>query len=136
MHKFKLFLLSLVSLSFLVACSGSKDLQGSWKSQDSYGKDITIVFEEKSVTIDGKDYSYTQNGVGTANGVSYLLIRLDDNGNERPFTVVFPEKDKKTAALIIEPDDTEEPLYGTLYYVMSQTETPDYQTYGEKYMQK
>ena len=123
----------LLSAILMVACSGSKNIQGKWKAQDPEGKTIDIVFKEKTVTLADESYDYTQNGVGTTNGLSYYIINIDDNGFKKTFTIAFPEKDKKTA-LMIAPDDTEEPLYGTLYYAMHKEKIPNYQAYVKKYM--
>ncbi|KHD37944.1 glycosyltransferase [Clostridium acetobutylicum] len=129
-NKITLLVMGLVmTLFILVGCSGSKSIQGTWKVQDGSGKNSTIVFKDKKVIVDGKTFDYTQNGVGTKNGIKYYQIQQDNKN----YTIVFPDKDKNIA-IMIEPDSTDNCLQGKLLYAMNKIKQPNYKEYGTKYL--
>lgn len=134
MKKLTLFLTLILTGVLLVACSGSKDIQGTWKVQSSAGENIEIVFEEKTGTINGEAFTYTQNGTGIKNGLTYYLIKVQEGGQDFTYTIAFPEEDKETA-IMIAPKDIDNPIYGTFVYAMSKKDTPDYKEYLEKYLE-
>ncbi|MFL0252823.1 hypothetical protein ACJDT4_20655 [Clostridium neuense] len=129
-NKITLLVLGLVlSLLILDGCSGSKSIQGTWKVQDGSGENSTMVFKDKKVTVDGKTFDYTQNAVGTKNGVNYYGIKQDNKN----YTIVFPDKDKNIA-IMIEPDSTDNYLQGKMLYAMNKIKQPNYKEYAKKYL--
>ncbi|URZ02839.1 glycosyltransferase [Clostridium felsineum] len=129
-NKITFFVMGLVmSLLILTGCSGSKSIQGTWKVQNANGKNSTIVFKDKKVTVDGKTFDYTQNAVGTENGINYYVIQQH---NEK-YTIIFPDKDKNIA-IMIEPDSTDNYLQGKLLYAMNKIKQPNYKEYATKYL--
>lgn len=127
-NKITLLVLAL-SLLILVGCSGSKSIQGTWRVQDGSGKNSTIVFKDKKITVDGKTFDYTQNAIGTKNGINYCGIKQDNKN----YTIVFPEKDKNIA-IMIEPDSTDNYLQGKMLYAMNKKTQPSYKEYAKKYL--
>ena len=91
---------------------------------------MTIEIKEKTIIINEEEYKYTQNAVGFKNGVSYYGLTRKDNG--RTFSIVFPEKDKNVAIMLI-PDSDEDYLTGSMLFAMNRKEKPDYKKYAEKY---
>ena len=65
------------------------------------------------------------------NGVSYYGLTRKDNGET--FSIVFPEKDKNTAIMLI-PDSDDDYLTGSMLFAMNRKEKPDYKKYAEKYL--
>ncbi|WP_063282182.1 hypothetical protein [Lactococcus cremoris] len=116
-------------LSILTGCKGSKNIQGTWHIRNSDEKDLTINFTDKKVTIEGDEYKYTQNAIGTENGIKYYGIM--ENGKN--YSIIFPEKDKNIA-LMIEPDSSDNYLQGTLIFAMNKKERPSYNEYAERYL--
>ncbi|PJI07277.1 MULTISPECIES: glycosyltransferase [Clostridium] len=124
-----LVLVLVLSLLILGGCSGSKSIQGTWKVQDGSGENSTMVFKDKKVTVDGKTFAYTQNAVGIKNGINYCVIKQDNKN----YTIVFPDKDKKIA-IMIEPDSTDNYLRGKMLYAMNKITQPNYKKYAKKYL--
>lgn len=116
-------------LTTLVGCRGSKTFQGAWYAQNSDGKNLNIIFTEKKVSIDGDEYNYTQNAIGTENGVKYYGIVQ----NGKHYSIIFPTKDRNIA-LMIEPDSSDDYLQGTLLFAMNKRSTPNYNNYAKKYI--
>ena len=125
-----LLLVVLSSLFILIGCSGSPKIQGKWNVQDVRGEQTTIEIKEKTIIINEEEYKYTQNAVGFKNGVSYYGLTRKDNG--KIFSIVFPEKDKNVAIMLI-PDSDEDYLTGSMLFAMNRKEKPDYRKYAEKY---
>ncbi|MEX2785707.1 glycosyltransferase [Streptococcus sp. H49] len=122
--------LSLLFGFFLLSgCSGSDNLQGTWKVQDASGQNGTIEFKEKTVIVDGEEYDYTQNAVGTENGVTYYGIKQ----NGQNYSIIFPEDDDNLA-IMLEVESTDNYLEGTMLYAMNKSKSPNYQSYAKKYM--
>ncbi|AUW96363.1 glycosyltransferase [Streptococcus pluranimalium] len=131
MKKFKSALVLVVlfmSIVLLVGCKGSKKIQGTWKAQDSTGKNSTIQFKENVVVIDNQEYDYKQNATGFKNQVSYYGIT--QNGEQ--YSIIFPEKNKNIA-LLIRPTSTDDYLAGEMLYALNRKEEPNYKEYAEKY---
>ncbi|WP_342588721.1 glycosyltransferase [Lactococcus protaetiae] len=118
-----------VSLVVLAGCSGSKSIQGTWKAQDGAGKNSTIIFTDKKVTVDGQTYNYTQNAIGTENGIKYYGIKQDGQN----YTIIFPVKNKNIA-IMIKPNSTDDSLKGKMLYAMNKTVQPRYNDYATKYL--
>lgn len=118
-----------LSLVFLTACSGSKSIQGTWKAQDIAGTNYTIEFTDEEVIVDGESFDYTQNAIGTKNGISYHGIKQDGED----YSIVFPDKDKDIA-IMIQPDSTDDYFKGVMLYAMNKTTEPDYMEYAKKYL--
>lgn len=116
-------------LTLLAGCSGSKKFQGTWHVQNSKGKNLIITFTDKKVSIDGDEYKYTQNAIGTENGVKYYGITQ----NGKTYSIIFPEKDENIA-LMIEPETTDNCLQGTLLFAMNKKREPNYNSYAKKYV--
>lgn len=116
-------------LTFLVGCSGAKEIQGTWYVQNSKGKNLMITFTDKKVSIDGDEYKYTQNAIGTENGAKYYGITQ----NGKTYSIIFPEKDENIA-LMIEPESTDNYLQGTLLFAMNKKKEPNYSSYAQKYI--
>ena len=91
---------------------------------------MTIEIKDKTIIINEEEYKYTQNAVGFKNGVSYYGLTRKDNGKK--FSIVFPEKDKNVAIMLI-PDSDEDYLTGSMLFAMNRKEKPDYKKYAEKY---
>ncbi|TNU79985.1 glycosyltransferase [Lactococcus lactis] len=131
--KIKYIICSIVSLLTVVVllsgCSGSKKIQGTWNAQDGSGQNFTIIFNNKKVSVNGKEYSYTQTAVGTQNGTNYYGITQ----NGKNYSIIFPDKNEDVA-LMIEPDSTDNYLKGKLLYAMNKKRTPDYNSYVKKYL--
>lgn len=131
--KIKYIICSIVSLLTVVVllsgCSGSKKIQGTWNAQDGSGQNSTIIFNNKKVSVNGKEYSYTQTAVGTKNGTNYYGITQ----NGKNYSIIFPDKNEDVA-LMIEPDSTDNYLKGKLLYAMNKKRTPDYNSYANKYL--
>lgn len=122
-------LLSMLAIA-LVGCKGSKDIQGKWYAVNSDGTRMTITLNEKKITFasDGKKTkksSYTQNGTGFENNVSYKSIQFDGE----TVSFVFPDKKDTKNAVILAPDDSDKPTKGTIYWVLSKDDYPDYNQY-------
>ena len=98
-----LLLVVLSSLFILIGCSGSPKIQGKWNVQDARGEETTIEIKEKTIIVNEEEYKYTQNAVGFKNGVSYYGLTRKDNG--KIFSIVFPEKDKNIAIMLIPDSD-------------------------------
>lgn len=111
----------------LVSCSGSDAIQGKWLAQDGSGKDTVIVFNEKTLEIDGMTYEYTQNAVGTKNGITYHGIEQEGE----TYSIIFPDENKDVALMISPSGD--DYLAGTLVFAMNRNSQPDYYEYAEKY---
>lgn len=118
-----------LGLIMLSACSGSKSIQGTWQVQDGAGKNSTLTFKDKKMTLDGKTYDYKQNAVGFQNSVKYYGIQQD--GKE--YSIIFPDKDKNVA-LLLEPDSNDNYLKGSFLYAMNKKTTPSYKSYAKKYL--
>ncbi len=129
MKKIYLPIIFTMLLLLVTACSGSDAIQGSWETQDSNGNYGTMVFEDKTITYDGKTFEYTQNAVGTKNGIQYYGIRQ----NGQTYSIIFPEKDKNIAFMIV-PDSSDSYLTGSVVYVMDRTQQPNYSEYVEAYL--
>ncbi|EOL45103.1 hypothetical protein [Enterococcus caccae] len=134
-NKYKIFLLVCITLIIMVGCSGSKEIQKTWKAEDATDNVYSIEIKDKEITIsnnkDTDKMDYKQNAVGTANGVKYYGLTID---NEK-YSIIFPEKGNTDLALFlkIESDDY---LDGTLVYAMNTKEQPSYKDYAEKYLIK
>ena len=126
-----LLLVVLSSLFILIGCSGSPKIQGKWNVQDVRGEQTTIEIKEKTIIVNEEEYKYTQNAVGVKNGVSYYGLTRKDNG--KIFSIVFPEKDKNVAIMLI-PDSDDDYLTGSMLFAMNRKEKPDYKKYAEEYL--
>lgn len=113
----------------LSACSGSKKIQGEWQVQDGEGKNSKIIIREKELEIDGQKFDYVQNATGFENGVSYCGIKQ----NGKAYSIIFPDKDKDIAVMII-PNSTDEYLQGNMIYAMNRKIQPNFKEYVEKYI--
>lgn len=135
MKKLITYLSILITLLVLTACSGSNAIVGDWKAQAPDGSNRTIQISKKEIIVDGIADSYKQYGLGFENGISYYSLKVEpEEGTQRQITVVFPDKDKNVALIMI-PEDSDEPLKGTLLYAMNKEEQPDYQEYVRKYLE-
>ncbi|MER2174803.1 MAG: hypothetical protein ABS911_09005 [Carnobacterium sp.] len=117
-------------LAILTGCKGSEEIQGKWYAENSEGKEIVINLTDESITFssDGSDdwnVPYKQTGTGFKNNVSYKKIELDDNS----YSFVFPDKKDKDNAVILIPYNEDEATEGTIYWVLSKSDFPDYNTY-------
>ena len=117
------------SLLFLSSCSGSKVIQGRWKAQDVSKSYSGIIFQSKKLIIDKEDYDYTQNKMGSENGIDYYGFEID--GEE--FIIIFPDKTHKNIALFIKPS-YDNPLKGQLIYALNRNDKPDYEEYVKEYI--
>ena len=63
--------------------------------------------------------------------MSYYGLTRKDNGGT--FSIVFPEKDKNIAIMLI-PDSDDDYLTGSMLFAMNRKEKPDYKKYAEKYL--
>ncbi|MBM7643750.1 hypothetical protein [Streptococcus loxodontisalivarius] len=124
-------LLAFTALLMLVACKGSAKIQGTWKAQDPSENNIEVVITDTSISIDGESSEYTQNGIGIVNGIHYYVIKPKDYDNY--YSIIFPDSDDDVA-IMLQIDDTDEPLQGSMILAMNKSETPDYSDYAEKYM--
>ena len=125
-----LLLVLLSTLFILIGCSGSPKIQGKWNVQDARGEQTTIEIKDKTIVVNEEEYKYTQNAVGFKNGVSYYGLIRKDNG--KILSIVFPEKDKNVAIMLI-PDSDEDYLTGSMLFAMNRKEKPAYRKYAEKY---
>lgn len=119
-----------IMLIFLTGCKGSKDIQGEWYAENSDGEQMIISVTDESITFssEGTDdwtVSYKQMGTGFKNNVSYKQIEFDD----KSYSFVFPDKKDKDNALILIPHDEDEATVGTIYWVLSKNDFPDYNEY-------
>ena len=121
----------LSSLFILIGCSGSPKIQGKWNVQDASGEQKAIEIKDKTIIVNEEEYEYTQNAVGFKNGVSYYGLTRKDNGGT--FSIVFPEKDKNIAIMLI-PDSDDDYLTGSMLFAMNRKEKPDYKKYAEEYL--
>lgn len=120
-------IIAFLSMMVLASCSGSDAIQGKWLVQDASGEDGVIIFNDKTVEVDGETFDYTQNAVGTKNGISYHGIQQ----NGKTYSIIFPAQDKEIALMIV--PDGDDYLAGTLIYAMNRSSQPDYYEYSEKY---
>ncbi|MER2131896.1 MAG: hypothetical protein ABS896_05640 [Carnobacterium inhibens] len=117
-------------LIFLTGCKGSKDIQGKWYAENSDGKQMIINVMDESITFssEGTDdwtVSYKQTGTGFKNNISYKKIEFDD----KIYSFVFPDKKDIDNAIILIPYDEDEATEGTIYWVLSKNDFPDYNKY-------
>jgi hypothetical protein len=105
-------------------------LFGTWKAEDGAGTRSTIKFTKKIVTVNDTKYSYKRTEVGYKNSVRYISIEQDN----KDYTIVFPKKNDKNLALMLKPDDADEPLNGSMLYALNKTKEPNYQQYAQKYL--
>lgn len=126
-------ILSLFSLLTLVACKGSSKIQGTWYAEDPTGKNSTVVITEDTLSLGGEANSYTQNGLGIKNGVRYYVIKMKDY--DEYYSIIFPDKDKNISVLL-QIDDTDEPLRGTMILALNKDKNPDYSDYANKYLKQ
>lgn len=89
------------------------------------------MIKKDTLSFGGKTNSYTQNGVGIKNGVRYYVIKLKDY--DEYYSIIFPDKDKNIAVLL-QIDDTDEPLRGTMILALNKDKKPDYSDYANKYL--
>lgn len=115
----------------MVACKGSKDIQGTWQVDNSFYQEGELVVTDKTFTLNGGEYQYKQNGLGNVNGIQYYTIDLEDD-KDKYQTFIFPTK-SRTVALLIESEDADEPTRGKILMVLDKENQPDYQEYIEKY---
>lgn len=132
-NKYKIFILVCTALVIMVGCSGSKKIQKTWKAEDATNTTYSIEIKDKKITVssanDNEKLDYTQNAVGTSNGISYYGLTID---NEK-YSILFPEKGNTDLALFLKIND-DDYLNGTLIYAMNTKEQPNYQEYAEKYL--
>ncbi|CYV13879.1 glycosyltransferase [Streptococcus suis] len=112
------------------ACSGSNEIIGTWQAQVADGTELIIEIDKKQIAVDGETSDYVHNGFGFENNMSYYTIEVNE---WNIYTIIFPAKDKSIAVLI-QPTDFDEPLVGTLIFVMNKNEQPNYLEYGNKYL--
>lgn len=91
-----LFKTCLSFLLFLTACKGSKQIQGTWKAQDSAGTNVTITISKNTFKVDDETYDYIQNIVGIKNSSRYYVLKI----NKQMYSLIFPEKKKDVALLL------------------------------------
>lgn len=121
----------LLSVLFIItACKGSKELQGTWFATNSDNRHIKINITEKTITFDSENQNtwenkYKQTGIGFKNNISYKQIEFDDT----QYTFVFPDKKNKENAIILIPYDSDDPTEGTIFWVLSKKDYPDYEKY-------
>lgn len=134
-NKYKVFILVCITLIIMVGCSGSKEIQKTWKAEDKADKIYSIKIKDKEITIsndkENETLDYKQNAIGTSNGVKYYGLTID---NEK-YSIVFPEKGNSELALFLK-IDSDDYLDGTLVYAMNTKEQPSYKEYAEKYLTK
>jgi len=116
-------------LLFLTGCKGSKQIQGTWKAQDSSGDNVIITISKTTIKIGEDSHKYTQNVVGVDNSIHYYGIKI----NKQMYSLVFPEKGKDIA-LLLKPDSDDNYLVGDLVYAMNKKEQPDYKEYANEYL--
>lgn len=125
-----IFTILAASLLFLTACKGSKEIQGTWNETNPAEVSSEIVVHEKTIEIDGQKSTYGQNGVGITNGVKYHTLSLD--GEDGYLTFVFPTK-SKDIAFLIQAEDLDEPMKGTIVLALDREVVPSYSEYIEQY---
>lgn len=130
MKKLVTFILLLIGMVTLSACSGSDEIIGTWQAQAADGTELVIEIDKKQITVGDETSDYVQNGFGFENNMSYYRIEVDE---QYSYTIIFPEKDK-SIAILIQPIDEDEPLAGTLIFAMNKNEQPNYLEYGNKYL--
>lgn len=117
-------------LAILTGCKGSEDIQGKWYAENSEGKEIVINLTDESITFSSEESDdwnvpYKQTGTGFKNNAGYKTITFDDNR----YSFVFPDKKDKDNAVILIPYDNDEATEGTIYWVLSKNDFPDYNKY-------
>lgn len=124
-----IFLTCLGFLLFLTGCKGSKQIQGTWKAQDSAATNVTITISKDTIKIGKETYDYTQNVVGVKNSYRYYGLKI----NKKMYSLIIPEK-KKDVALLLQPDSEDNYLLGSLVYAMNKKSQPDYKEYVNEYL--
>ena len=132
MRLVKSLLVIFVGCFLLAGCKGSKDIQGTWYAVNSDNLEMTITFDEKTVTFssEGQDdwtLDYVQTGTGFENQLGYKILEWD----EQNWTFIFPDKKDLENAFIMKPYSDDEKLNGDVYWVLSKTDYPDYEQYKE-----
>ncbi|MFK4568341.1 hypothetical protein [Enterococcus sp. UD-01] len=131
-NKYKIFIIACITL-IMTGCSGSKEIQKTWKAEDANAKVYSIKIKDKEITIsndnENENLDYKQNAVGTSNGVKYYGLTID---NEK-YSVIFPEKGNSALALLLKVN-SDDYLSGTLIYAMNTKEQPSYKDYAEKFL--
>lgn len=129
LHKFFLALILLAAVLIFPGCKGSTAIQGKWYAANSYNEKIQLnitqgEFQLKSKIHKKTTVKYKQVGTGFKNNTSYkeLTIKGQD------YTFVFPNKKNKDKALVIRPTDSDEPLKGSIVWVLSKKDYPRYPT--------
>ncbi|MBO0466074.1 hypothetical protein IGL98_000254 [Enterococcus sp. DIV0840] len=132
-NKYKIFLLVCITLIIMVGCSGSKEIQKTWKAEDATDNVYSIEIKANEINIsndkENEKLDYKQNVIGIENGVKYYGLTID---NEK-YSILFPEKDNTDLALFLK-IDSDDYLDGTLVYAMNTKEQPSYNDYAEKFL--
>ena len=103
MEKLK-YILVLISIVFLAACSGSDTYRGDWKATNAEGEQYSLTFEAKKITVTNADgevteYTYTQNSVSIENGIETYGINLGDG---RKCQLNFPLAKDETVGVLLD----------------------------------
>lgn len=126
-----LFGIMVLFMTLLSGCSASSQVQGKWYAQNANKENRVIKIDKTKMSIDNSEYTIDQNQVGIRNEVKYYGFEVNKGQN---LVVVFPNKKNTDDALIILPNNSEDPLNGKIIYVMSKHKHPDYYQFMNKYV--
>lgn len=130
MKKLLALVLITIGLITLTGCSGSDKIIGTWNAQDSEGNITVIEITENTIIMNGVEDEYTQNAIGTKNGVEYYGLRVNGSTD---LSIIFPD-DSDELALVLFPYSTDNYLVGDYALALHKTESPDYYQYQESYL--
>ncbi|WP_298506295.1 hypothetical protein [uncultured Maribacter sp.] len=98
------YLVTLLAVIFLIACSGSDTYRGDWKATNVDGEQYNLTFNAKSFTVTNTagevtNYNYTQNSVNIKNSVETYGLNLEDG---RKYQLNFPLADDESVGLLLD----------------------------------
>ncbi|MCD1276295.1 hypothetical protein [Streptococcus sinensis] len=127
---FTVFILICLSACSILGIGRGETYRGKWKAQSSAGENIDLVFEENTGKLGDKEFHYVLDKSGYEDNTKYYSITVNDTYH---YTIAFPDNDLKIAVLL-EPDDPRDPLYGEMLYAMNRQKHPDFQKYIDNYL--
>lgn len=119
------YILVLLAVVFLAACSGSDTYRGDWKATNAEGEQYSLTFQAKSFTVTNVDgevtnYNYTQNSVSIENSVETYGLNLEDG---RKYQLNFPLANDESVGVLLDSN-------GKVLYAIGRN---DYITYDDIY---
>lgn len=134
-RKLALMLTLVLAFTFTLAGCSKKanSIHGEWYAADAFNKEIKMTISKNSIDIKtdkkNKKMTFPDSQIGVVSGVQYYSFVI----NKQNYSLVFPDIHDQNTALFIKTTSPDDHFNGALVYTMNRKETPDYETYGQRY---